>query len=149
MFVNIEEKNEIQQFDPQALTVTATWPLDPGKGHLGLAIDREHKILFSGCHNQLMVIVSAESGKVITTQPIGQRIDACAYDPSDGLAFSSNGDGTITVIKEDSPDKFEVIDNIATQKGAKTMALDANRRRIFSSVLIDGKSFGVLVIDRK
>jgi DNA-binding beta-propeller fold protein YncE len=126
MFVNIEEKNEIQQFDPQSLTVTATWPLDPGKGPSGLAIDREHKILFSGCHNQLMVIVSAESGKVITTQPIGQRIDACAYDPSDGFAFSSNGDGTITVVKEDSPEKFEVLDNIATQKGARTMAVDEN-----------------------
>ena len=96
-----------------------------------------------------MVILSAETGKVITTLPIGERIDACAFDPSDGLAFSSNGDGTMTVVKEDSADKFEVIDNITTQKGARTMAVDENTHRIFTVTTIDGKSFGVLVLDRK
>jgi DNA-binding beta-propeller fold protein YncE len=149
MFVNIEDKNEIQQFDPQSLKVTATWPLYPGTGPSGLAIDREHMILFAGCHNQLMVIVNAKTGKIITTLPIGKGIDACAFDPSDGLAFSSNGEGTITVVKEESPDKFEVIDNVATQKGARTMALDEKTHRIFTSVMIDAKSFGVLIFDRK
>lgn len=149
MYVNIEDKSDIQQFDAQTLTVTATWPLAPGEKPSGLAIDREHKILFSGCHNKLMVVLSAETGKVITTLPIGERIDACAFDPLDGLAFSSNGEGTITVVKEDSPDKFEVIDNITTQKGARTMAVDENTHRIFTVTMIDGKSFGVLVLDRK
>ena len=149
MFVNIEEKNEIQEFDPMALKVTATWPLAPGTGPSGLAMDREHKILFSGCHNKLMAVVNAETGRVITTLPIGERIDACAFDPSTGLAFSSNGEGTITVVKEVSPDKFKVIDNIVTQKGAKTMTVDENTHRLYTITMIDGKSFGVLILDRK
>jgi YVTN family beta-propeller protein len=149
MYVNLEDKNSIQQFDPQSLKVTAKWPIDPGEGPSGLAIDREHNILFSGCHNQLMVVVNAETGKVITTLPIGKRIDACKFDPSDGLAFSSNGEGTITVVKEDSPDKFEVIDNITTQPGARTMAVDLITHRIYTVTMIDGKSFGVLILDRK
>ncbi len=149
VYVNLEDKNSIQQFDAQSLSVTAKWSIAPGEGPSGLAIDREHKILFSGCHNQLMVILSAETGKVITTLPIGKGIDACAYDPSTGFAFSSNGEGTITVIKEDSPEKFEVLDNVVTQKGARTMAVDRNTHRIFTVTMIDGKSFGVLVLDRK
>jgi len=149
VYVNLEDKNSIQQFDAHSLSVTAKWPIAPGEGPSGLAIDRKHKILFSGCHNQLMVIVSAETGKVITTLPIGKGIDACAFDPSNGLAFSSNGEGTITVIKEDSPDKFAVLDNVVTQKGARTMAVDRNTHRIFTVTMIDGKSFGVLVLDYK
>jgi DNA-binding beta-propeller fold protein YncE len=149
MYVNIEDKSDIQQFNAQTLAVTATWPLAPGEKPSGLAIDREHKILFSGCHNKLMAILSAETGKVITTLPIGERIDACAFDPSDGLAFSSNGEGTITVVKEDSPSKFEVIDNIVTQKGARTMEVDEITHRIFTVTMVGGNSFGVLVLDRK
>lgn len=149
MYVNIEDKSDIQQFDAQTLTVTATWPLAPGEKPSGLAIDRAHKILFSGCHNKLMTILSAETGKVLTSLPIGDRIDACAFDPGTGLAFSSNGDGTITVIKEDSPEKFEVIDNVTTQKGARTMAVDENTHRLFTVTMLDGKNFGVIVLDRK
>jgi DNA-binding beta-propeller fold protein YncE len=149
MYVNIEDKSDIQQFDAQSLKVTATWPLFPGEKPSGLAIDREHNILFSGCHNKLMTILSAENGKVITTLPIGDRIDACAYDPATQLAFSSNGEGTITIVKEDSADKFEVVDNVITQKGARTMAVDMNTHRLYTVTMIGGNSFGVLVLDRK
>jgi YVTN family beta-propeller protein len=148
MYVNIEDKSDIQQFDAQTLTVTATWPLAPGEKPSGLAIDRENNLLFSGCRNKLMVIVNLEIGQVIASVPIGDKIDACAFDPGTGLAFSSNGDGTITVIKENLPSKFEVIDNIVTQPGARTMAVDENTHRLYTVTLIDG-SFGMLEIDRK
>ena len=96
-----------------------------------MAIDPEHRRLFIGCHNQMMAVMDADTGKVVATPPIGRGVDANQFDPGTGLAFSSNGDGTLTVIHEDSPDKFTVVDNVQTQRGARTMALDLKTHNVY------------------
>jgi len=133
VFVNLEDKSAIVTFDAQTLKVEGTWPLAPCEEPSGLAIDREHRRLFSGCRNKMMAVVNADTGKVIATPPIGSGVDACAYDPATGLAFSSNGEGTLTVIHEDTPYKFSVVENAATQPRARTMALDEKTHRVFLS----------------
>jgi DNA-binding beta-propeller fold protein YncE len=131
IFANLEDKSEIVAIDSRKLSVTARWPLAPCEEPSGLAIDREHRRLFSGCANKLMAIVDAASGRVLATLPIGRGVDAAAFDPGTALAFSSNGEGTLTVIHEDSPEKFSVVENVPTQRGARTMALDPKTHRIF------------------
>jgi YVTN family beta-propeller protein len=132
VFVNIEDKSEIIQFDANKLAVENHWPIAPGEEPSGLAIDRKHRRLFSVCSNKLMVVVNADDGKVVTTLPIGAGTDAAAYDPETGYAFSSNGDGTLTVAHEDSPDKFTVVDNVATLRRARTMALDPKTHQVYT-----------------
>ncbi len=131
LYVNIEDRNEIVRFDPIKLRVENRWSIAPGEEPNGLAIDRKHRRLFSVCGNKLMAIVNADSGKVITTLPIGDGTDAAAFDPETGFAFSSNGEGTLTVVHEDSPNKFTVIENVPTQVRARTMALDTKTHQLF------------------
>jgi DNA-binding beta-propeller fold protein YncE len=131
VYVNIENKSEIIAFDPATLTVKSTWPLSPCEEPTGLALDNSHGRLFSMCANKLMAVVDAESGKLITTVPIGQGVDGGAFDPGPGYAFSSNGEGTLTVVHEDSPGSFSVAATIPTQRGARTIALDAKTHRIY------------------
>lgn len=131
VYINLEDKSAIAVIDSRKLTVEARWPLAPGEEPSGLAIDRQHRRLFAGCANKLMIVVNADNGHVITTLPIGSGVDATAFDPTTRLAFSSNGEGTLTVIHEDSPDKFTVLENAATQKGARTMTLDPKTHKIF------------------
>src|SRR5207247_11166603 len=95
------------------------------------AMDRKHRRLFSVCSNKMMVVVNADTGKVITTLPTGAGTDAAGFDPETGYAFSSNGEGTLTVVHEDSPDKFSVVENVPTQARARTMALDAKTHQVF------------------
>lgn len=117
--------------DSRKLVVNARWPLAPCEEPTGLAMDKEHRRLFVGCSNKLMALVDAGSGKVLTTLPIGQGVDATAYDPGTHLAFSSNGDGTLTVVRQDSPDKYAVLGNVETARGARTMALDPATHTIY------------------
>lgn len=131
VYVNIEDKSEIVQLDPQKLTVENRWSIAPGEEPSGLAIDRKHHRLFAVCGNKWMAVVNADNGKVITTLPIGAGTDAAGFDPDTGFAFSSNGEGTLTVVHEDSPDKFSVIENVPTQARARTMALDAKTHQVF------------------
>jgi DNA-binding beta-propeller fold protein YncE len=131
VYVNLEDKSQIQQIDSKTLVVTATWPLAPCEGPSGLAIDRAHRRLFAGCHNKLMAVVDADSGKVVATAPIGVGVDANQFDPGTGFAFSSNGGGTLSVIHEDSPDKFTPVEEVPTQMGARTMALDPKTHQVF------------------
>jgi YVTN family beta-propeller protein len=132
VFVNLEDKSVIVNMDSQKLSVLSRWPLAPCEEPSGMAIDRKHHRLFSGCSNKLMAVVDSDSGKVITTLPIGAGVDANGFDPDEGLAFSSNGgDATLTVVHEDSPQKFTVVENVPTQRGARTMALDAKSHRVF------------------
>lgn len=131
VFVNIEDKSEMTSIDAKKAAVVKTWPLTGCEEPSGLAIDQKHRRLFAGCHNQIMAIVSADDGKVITTVPIGQGVDANAFDPNTELAFSSNGDGTLTVVHEDSPEKFNVVQNAQTQRGARTMAVDPNTHNVY------------------
>ena len=131
VFVNIEDKSELTEIDPNKLQVKSTWPLAPCEEPSGLAIDRKNHRLFAGCDNQMMAVVDADSGKVITTLPIGKGVDATAFDPDNGFAFASCGDGHLTVVKEDSKDKFSVAENVSTQEGARTMALDAKTHNVY------------------
>ena len=96
-----------------------------------MAIDRSHKRLFIGCSNRLMTVVDSTTGIVVGAVPIGTGVDANAFDPGSGLAFSSNGEGTLTVVREESPSRFEVLDNVPTRRGARTMALDEKTGRLF------------------
>ncbi len=131
VYVNLEDKSQIQQIDSKNLVVTATWPLAPAESPSGLAMDTVHRRLFSGCHNKMMAVVDADTGKVIATLPIGVGVDADQFDPGTGFAFASNGGGTLSVIHEDSPDKFTPLDEISTQGGARTMALDPKTHQVF------------------
>jgi len=133
VYANIEDKSEIVQIDPQALKVKKTWPLSPCEEPSGLAIDLEARRLFSVCSNNKMAVVSADSGQVITTVAIGSGPDAAAYDAGRQLVFSSNGEGTLTVVKQDSADKYTVIANVPTEKSARTMSLDAKSHKIYLS----------------
>jgi YVTN family beta-propeller protein len=132
IFVNIEDTSEIVQFDSKKLTVENRWKIAPGEEPSGLAIDRKNRRLFSVCSNKLMVVVNANDGKIITTLPIGSGTDAAGFDPETGYAFSSNGDGTLTVVHEDSPDKFAVVENVPTLRRARTMALDPKTHQVYT-----------------
>jgi len=132
VFVNIEDKSEIAAIDAEKMIVTKRWPLAPGEEPSGLAIDRRNKRLFSVCANGKMIISDYTTGKVIATPEIGKGSDAAAFDPRAGLAFSSNGqDGTLTVIKEETPDQFKVVETLTTSPLARTMALDMRTRLIY------------------
>src|SRR6266436_987259 len=131
IYVNIEDTSELVQFDPQKLTVTHRWPQKPCQEASGLAIDRKNRRLFSGCDNKMMAVMDADSGKVVATPPVGDGVDANGFDPATQLAFASTGDGTLTVVHEDSPDKFTVVENVPTKKSARTMALDLKTHNIF------------------
>jgi DNA-binding beta-propeller fold protein YncE len=140
VFVNIEDKSELVKFDAKKLEVEKRWSLAPCEEPTGLAFDREHHRIFIGCSNKLMAIVNSEDGKLVTTLPIGNGVDGTAFDPATRLAFSSNGEGTLTVVHEDSPEKFTVIGNIPTQRGARTLALDPRTHRIYLSTAQFGET---------
>ncbi|HEY3324857.1 MAG TPA: YncE family protein [Planctomycetota bacterium] len=132
VYVNLEDKSEVVQMDSVKLTVLNRWPLDPGKTPTGLALDLEHRRLFSGCRDtKTVVVMDADSGKVLASLPIGAGVDAVAFDPASQTVFSSNGDGTLTVIHEDTPDKFQVTQTVATQAGARTLALDPSKHQVW------------------
>lgn len=131
VFVNIEDKSQIDALDPMKLEVKASWPLAPCQEPSGLAIDRKNRRLFAGCDNKMMAVVDADTGKVIATPPIGDGVDANAFDPESMLAFASCGEGVLTVVHEDSPAKFSVADNLPTQQGARTMTLDEKTHNVY------------------
>jgi hypothetical protein len=131
VYVNIEDKSELVQFDPQKLTVVHRWPLAGCEEPSGLAMDLKSRRLFAGCGNKIMAVVDADSGKIVSKVPIGDGVDANGFDPATMLAFSSNGEGTLTVVHEDSADKFTVVENVTTKKSARTMGLDLKTHNIF------------------
>ena len=131
VYVNIEDMNEVAEIDSRELTVMRRLPLDPCERPSGIAFDPEHQRIFSGCHNKVMTILDVKTGKVIATVPIGEGVDANGFDPGTKLAFSSNGDGTLTVVRESSPGKFEVAETVTTQRGSRTMAIDLKTHTIY------------------
>jgi YVTN family beta-propeller protein len=131
IFANIEDKSELVAINPAKLEVKSEWPLAPCESPSGLAIDRKNRRLFAGCDNKIMAVVDADNGKVLSTLPIGRGVDAARFDPETGLAFASCGEGVLTVIREESPDKFSVLENVPTQAGARTMALDEKTHNVF------------------
>jgi DNA-binding beta-propeller fold protein YncE len=153
MYVNLEKENAIECFDPMTLKVIAKWLIAPVESPSGLAINLKNNRLFSTGGNKLMAIVDAANGKLIASLPIGGRVDGAGFDQQMQLAFSSNGEGTMTVIKEESRDKFVVVENVPTLPGARTMAVDQSTHKIYTLALIekekDKKSFGVLILEKK
>jgi DNA-binding beta-propeller fold protein YncE len=134
IYNNIEDLSDLKVIDTKTMTVKATYPLSPCGGPTGIAMDKEHQRLFTGCRtNKGLSVVDAVTGKVITTLPIGAGVDAVIYDPSTRLIFVSNGDATTTIIRQESPDKYSVIQTLATQYRAKTMALDKKTKKIYLS----------------
>jgi len=150
MFVNLEDKSKVEEFDPKTLKKITVWDLNPGDSPSALAIDLKNGILFSGCHNNMLAISDIKSKKVIKTLPIGKGVDADFFDPVRKLIFVSCGEGTITVVKENSPKDFEVIDNITTEKGARTMSCDVSTGKLYTATMLEGennsKEFGVLIL---
>ena len=132
VYVNLEDSSAIVEIDTKMNRVTRHWSLAPCESPSGLAIDVAHHRLFSGCENKMMAVSDYRSGTVIATAPIGRGVDANRYDPGSGLAFSSNGEGSITVVKEDSPGKFSVLQTIPTAPGARTMEIDRTTHRLFT-----------------
>jgi len=131
IFVNVEDKSELVHIDAEKLTILHRWPLAPCTEPSGLAMDLKTRRLFVGCDNKMMAIVNADTGKIITTVPTGDGTDANAFDPGTEFAFSSNGEGTLSVVHEDSPEKFSLLENVPTKKSARTMALDLKTHNIF------------------
>jgi len=131
LFVNIEDKSQIAEVDVAKLAVLNTWPLDPCKEPSALAFDAAHHRLFAGCDNKMMAVVNSDSGRVVTTVPIGDGVDAGAFDPGTQQVFMSCGEGVLTVIHEDTPDKYSVKQTVPTVKGARTMAFDAESNTVY------------------
>jgi len=132
IFVNIEDKSTIVVIDATTMKIKNTWSLAPGEEPTGLALDNKTHRLFSGCANKLMVVMDAENGKVLTTLPIGEGCDGVAFDSANKFAYSANGEGTMTVVKEENENTFKVIETVTTQKGAKTIALNTTTHEVYS-----------------
>lgn len=133
LFVNIEDKGQIDEVDIAARKVTRSWSLAPCTAPTGLAIDVAHHRLFTGCRSGVMAISDAVAGKLVTTVPIGQGVDATRFDAGTQLAFASCGDGTITVMHEDSPDHYTVVQTVKTMEGARTMELDPATHTLYTA----------------
>jgi len=133
LYVNIEDKSEISLINSKTNQVEQTWSIAPGEEASGLALDNETHRLFAVCSNKLMIVMDALSGKVITSLPIGNGPDGAAFDPVLKRAYSSNGEGTLTIVQEVSPDEFKVLENFPTQPGARTIIVDKKTHHIFLS----------------
>lgn len=131
VFVNLEDKNEVVAIDSAALTVKNRWSIAPCDAPTGLSMDTETHRIFSGCASKVLIVSDADAGKVVATVPIGAGTDATAFDSKTKLVYSSNGDGTLTVIREETPDKFVVVENAKTEVGARTMALDPGSHKVY------------------
>jgi YVTN family beta-propeller protein len=131
VFVNIDNKSAISEIDMKSLKVENTWPIAPGESPSGLSIDRKTKRLFAGCDNKMLVVLNAENGSVVGTPAIGDGCDGTAFDPALNYVYSSNGEGTLTIIKEISKDRFEVVENVVTKRGARTLTIDHETHTVY------------------
>jgi YVTN family beta-propeller protein len=147
VFNNLEDESLVLKIDANRLKVEQRWPVAPCQSPSSMAMDRETRRLFVGCRNKLMAVMNADTGQVITTLPIGDHVDATAFDTDNGLILNSNGEGTITVIHEDSADKYSVVQTVKTLPRAKTMAPDAKTHQLFLSTVESGQ-FEVLVVGK-
>ena len=132
LYVNIEDKSLISVIDVKTLKVEKSWPIAPGEEASGLALDNETHRLFAVCSNKLMVVVDAIDGHIVADLPIGEGCDGVKFDPGMKRVYSSNGDGTMTVVQELNKDSFKVLENIPTMPGARTLAIDTKTHHIYT-----------------
>ena len=147
VYDNLEDESLVLKIDARQLKVEQRWPTAPCASPCSMAIDPANRRLFIGCRSKVMAVMNADTGQVITTVPIGDHVDATAFDAASKLIFNSNGEGTITVIREDSPDKYSVVETVKTLPRAKTMALDPKTHQLFLSTAEAGQ-FEVLVVGK-
>ena len=131
VYVNLEDSSAVVTFDARTLNALYRWSLAPGEEPTGLALDRVHHRLFAGCANKKLIVLDASSGKRVAVLPIGASVDGVAFDSERQLVLSSNGDGTLTVIHENTPDKYTVVENVVTERGGRTLALDASSGTVY------------------
>src|SRR4029077_14166430 len=131
VYANLTDTSEVVEIDAKAATVTRRWATAPCKQPVSMAIDPKNHRLFSGCRSGVLAVSDYQSGKTITTLPIGMGVDGAGYDPGTGDVFASAADGTPTVIYQDSPDKYHVVGSIDTPMGSRNMGLDPTTHRIF------------------
>jgi YVTN family beta-propeller protein len=124
VFNNLEDESQVLKIDSRKLTVEKRWPTGPCQSPSSMAMDRVNRRLFIGCRSRVMAVMNADTGEVITTLPIGDHVDATAFDPETRLIFNSNGEGTVSVIRQETPDKYFFVQTVKTLPRAKTMALD-------------------------
>ena len=139
VFINLEDKGEVVALDSRSLEIKSRWPVAPAGGPTAIAMDREHRRLFiAGRNPQMLVVMDADTGKVIQSFPISAGADADAYDSGNGLVFVSTREGMLHIFHEDSPDKFSVVEAVKTEYGAKTLGLDTKTHNVF----VDTADFG-------
>jgi DNA-binding beta-propeller fold protein YncE len=134
LFLNMEDLSKVLRIDTQSLKVTGTWPAAPCVEPSAMDIDRVHARIFVGCGNHMMAVIDAQTGRVVTTQPIGDGVDAAEFDAQHGLLYFSCGDGTMSVFRQDTPDKYTLVERVKTQAGARTMAVDRRTGKAYLSV---------------
>jgi DNA-binding beta-propeller fold protein YncE len=145
VYDNLEDESLVLKINASDLKVEQRWPTAPCSSPSSMAMDRANRRLFLGCRSKVMAVLNADTGKVITTLPIGDHVDATAFDTETRMIFNSNGEGTVTVIHQDDPDKYSVVETVKTAPRAKTMALDPKTHRLFLSTAENGQ-FEVLVV---
>ena len=161
VYANLTDSSEVVEIDGKTATVTRRWSTLPCRQPVSMALDTAHHRAFSGCRSGVMAVSDYANGKIITTLPIGTGVDGAGYDGASGNAFASNADGTLTVIHQDSPDTYHVLETVKTPQGSRNMGLDPTTHKIFvvtakfgppppggrrGTVLPD--SFGLFVIQR-
>ncbi|HSY98205.1 MAG TPA: hypothetical protein VK788_01815 [Terriglobales bacterium] len=147
VYNNLEDESLVLKINSRTLKVEQRWPTAPCASPSSMAIDRAHRRLFLGCRSKVMAVMNADTGQVVTTLPIGDHVDATAFDVETRLIFNSNGEGTVTVVRQDSPDKYSVVETVKTLPRAKTSALDPKTHRLFLSTAESGQ-FEVLVMGK-
>jgi DNA-binding beta-propeller fold protein YncE len=147
LWINLEDQSELVHVDSKSLKVVNRWPVAPCQSPSSMAFDSQNRRIFIGCRNHFMAVVDADSGKIVATYPIGDHVDASAFDLGTKLVFNSLGEGNIAIFRQDSPDKYTFVENIPTAPGSKTMALDLKTHRLFVPSLRSGQ-FTILVFDR-
>jgi len=131
VYVNLVEDAEVVEIDARSLRVTRRWSTAPCQQPVAMAVDTRHHRLFSGCRSGVLAVSDYEAGRVVATAPIGSGVDGAAFDPAAGDVFTSNADGTLTVIHEDGPDQYHVVENLQTALGARNMGLDPTTHRLY------------------
>src|SRR5262245_38915617 len=162
VYANLTDNGEVVEIDAKTLTVSKRWSTAPCKNPVSMAIDAQNHRLFSGCRSGVMAVSDYRNGRILTTLPIGQGVDGAAYDPRSRDAFASNADGTLTVIHQDTPDTYHVVETVQTQQGSRNMGLDSTTHKLFLAAAkfgpppangrgrppVIGETFSLLVVER-